>query len=246
MRVIIPAAGQGNRLRPHTADRPKCLLPVGGIPIIERLLGQLATLGADEVVCVTGHAAGRLTGHVRALRNRPPVRFVPNPDYARSDNIVSLMLTRRWWHDGIVIVDSDVLISTEALERLMASPHDVMAVDVTRPIAAIDMAVELRDGHVWHLDKNLPPSRVCGEFFGVSRWSPEGARRLGEVAARMIADGVRDTWYPYAIRELAKQSPIEPLYVRGEDWCEIDSAQDLAAADARCPAATGWAAYPRR
>ena len=246
MRVIVPAAGRGNRLLPRTSALPKCLLPVGGIPIIERLLGQLAMLGADEVICVVGHAAGRLTDHVRGLRDRPPVRFVPNADYAGSDNIVSLMLTRRWWQDGIAIVDSDVLISTEALERLMAAERDVMAVDVTRPPAAIDMAVEMRDGRIWHLDKNLPPHRVGAEFFGVSRWTPEGARLLGDVAARLIASGKRGIWYPYAIRELAKQVPVEPLYVRGEDWYEIDSAQDLAAADALCPAPTGWAAYPRR
>ena len=55
MRVIIPAAGIGSRLRPHTLATPKPLLPVAGKPMLAHVLDSLKPLDPDEVIFVVGH-----------------------------------------------------------------------------------------------------------------------------------------------------------------------------------------------
>ena len=45
MKAIILAAGQGTRLRPYTNDRPKCMVPLQGRPLIEHQLGVLRGAG---------------------------------------------------------------------------------------------------------------------------------------------------------------------------------------------------------
>jgi glucose-1-phosphate thymidylyltransferase len=56
MHALILGAGYATRLYPLTVDRPKPLLPVGGIPILQRICGQLAGTGAFETIhVVTNH-----------------------------------------------------------------------------------------------------------------------------------------------------------------------------------------------
>ncbi len=58
MKAIILAAGQGKRLRPLTYARPKPLLPVGGKPVIDYVIDNLAGFGGiDEVFVVVSHMA---------------------------------------------------------------------------------------------------------------------------------------------------------------------------------------------
>src|SRR6185503_6113369 len=56
MHALILGAGYATRLYPLTVDRPKPLLPVGGIPILQRIVGQLAGAGKFEKIhVVTNH-----------------------------------------------------------------------------------------------------------------------------------------------------------------------------------------------
>jgi len=53
MRAIILAAGKGKRLVELTQHRPKCLIPVGGVPILSRFLEALEAVGIKDVVIVS-------------------------------------------------------------------------------------------------------------------------------------------------------------------------------------------------
>jgi NDP-mannose synthase len=55
MRAVILAGGKGTRLMPYTTVLPKPLIPLGGRPVLELILGQLATAGFTEVDLSVGH-----------------------------------------------------------------------------------------------------------------------------------------------------------------------------------------------
>jgi glucose-1-phosphate thymidylyltransferase len=55
MKAVIPAAGVGKRLRPHTLNKPKALLPVAGKPILGHIVGDLLAAGVDHLVIVVGY-----------------------------------------------------------------------------------------------------------------------------------------------------------------------------------------------
>ena len=52
MKAILLGAGQGTRLRPHTLDRPKCMVEAGGRPLLHWQLDTLRSAGIQEVVVV--------------------------------------------------------------------------------------------------------------------------------------------------------------------------------------------------
>ncbi|MDG4795536.1 phosphocholine cytidylyltransferase family protein [Micromonospora sp. WMMD1082] len=231
MQVIIPAAGLGSRLRPHTDDRPKCMVPVGGKPIIEQTLAQLRDLGCEHVVCVVGYRADLLEEFVGGLKRRPPVTFVRNEQYATTNSMASLQVSFSQWDAPTAIVDSDILVSDRLLKLLLGGTGDAMVIDPERARDEIDMAAEVRDGRIWHLDKQLPEDRTSGEFFGLSRWSARGAARLQDTVEALVRAGGAIDWYQFAIRRLAKTFPIEVLAARRHEWVEIDTAADLAVAE---------------
>lgn len=65
MKVIIPAAGFGSRLRPHTYTTPKVLLPVAGKPILEHIINQVISFGADHLTVIHGYLGEQIEGFVR-------------------------------------------------------------------------------------------------------------------------------------------------------------------------------------
>ena len=60
MQAIILAAGMGKRLGEYTKNNTKCMVPVNGIPIIDRRLGQLSKLYLKRVVIVVGYEGEKL------------------------------------------------------------------------------------------------------------------------------------------------------------------------------------------
>jgi len=70
--AVVLAAGSGSRL----GHRPKCLLELGGVPLIRRLLVALSEAGVGEIVVVTGHHAE----FIEPLVQHGPVTLVRNPD----------------------------------------------------------------------------------------------------------------------------------------------------------------------
>lgn len=61
MEAVILAGGQGTRLLPYTSDLPKALVPVGGKPVIEILLGQLKRGGITKVHLAVNHLSEQIT-----------------------------------------------------------------------------------------------------------------------------------------------------------------------------------------
>lgn len=112
MNAIILAAGMGTRLRPLTNDRPKCLVEVNGVSMVERQIQFLMERGIDDITLVSGYKAESLG----FLRERYGVDIVFNDRYDSCNNINSLYIVRDRFHDtyvmeGDVYMDQNVLLS---------------------------------------------------------------------------------------------------------------------------------------
>ena len=55
MKAIIPVAGHGTRLEPHTLICQKCLLPVAGKPVLEHILDRLTESSVTKITLIVGH-----------------------------------------------------------------------------------------------------------------------------------------------------------------------------------------------
>src|SRR5882757_808547 len=77
VKVIIPLAGKGTRLRPHTHLVPKPMLKIAGKPVMAYILEDLQKLGnVNEVIYVTGHLKEKVEEYARTQFASLPAKFV--------------------------------------------------------------------------------------------------------------------------------------------------------------------------
>jgi bifunctional UDP-N-acetylglucosamine pyrophosphorylase/glucosamine-1-phosphate N-acetyltransferase len=130
MDAIILAAGKGTRLRPHTNDTPKPLLPVRGRPILDWIIGALPPV--DRLVVVVNYLAGQIEGyldqqsHVRrwtTVRQAEP-RGTGDALMACKGAITS---------DRVMVLNGDDLIGRADLAKLADVPMGILAHPVEAP-----------------------------------------------------------------------------------------------------------------
>jgi len=66
VKALLPVAGVGTRLRPHTHTRPKALVHVAGKPVLGHILDRLLPLGIDEVILIVGPGGDQIRAYVEA------------------------------------------------------------------------------------------------------------------------------------------------------------------------------------
>ena len=69
MKAIIPVAGHGTRFEPHTLFCQKCLLPVGGKPILEHILDRLTKASVTDITLIIGHFGEQVREYCKTYSN---------------------------------------------------------------------------------------------------------------------------------------------------------------------------------
>lgn len=80
MKAFLLAAGLGTRLGPITDSTPKCMLQIGGAPLLDIWLDALAGAGVHEVLINLHHRAAVVRSHLATRRGAPVVRLVEEPE----------------------------------------------------------------------------------------------------------------------------------------------------------------------
>lgn len=235
MKAIILAAGQGQRLRPVTDHLPKCLIPVGGAPILKHMLDRIEGCGLAGVTLVAGFEADRIRRYVSDLPLRTQrIEFVINERFAETNNLYSLWLALRQNTGPVTILNADDYFNLHILEALRKSRADTAAaVDFTRPLPADAMKTRVDGSRVTFLGKTLPEEFASGNAIGMYRFSARTADLLREEIGRWVRRGRLNDFYVAAINELAARIPIHAVSTEGLTWGEIDDHNDLAAAPAK-------------
>lgn len=228
MRGVILAAGRGTRLNGGQSNAPKCLVDIGGVSLVERHIALLQACGVRDVAVVIGCGAEA----VRRACGRG-VRYVENPDFAATNSLYSLWLTRHLLGDaaGFVVMNCDVLLHPRLLDDLLTSRYeDAMLIgyreDAATAFGDEEMKVTVRRGCVTDMSKQMDPADADGENLGVLKFGREGTRLLLPILDRIVeAGGVRE-WAPRAFAEFARRRPLHAIGTRGLPWTEIDFPED--------------------
>ena len=234
MRALILAAGVGHRLAPLTDRQPKCLLPVGGRSLLERMLGSLATLPVSEAVIVVGHLQDQIRRVAGSRFGRLPVRYIENPEYTR-DSIRSLWVCRDELDEDSIVMDADVLFPAGFLRRLLESPDgSALLIDRGFTDTGEEVKVYARRGRVLAIGKKVPeppPHDTVGEGIGFFKCAADHGPVLRECMAEVLQDQSRYREYEDAIDLLLRRAHVGWVDVGGLPWTEIDFAEDLRRAE---------------
>lgn len=142
MKAIIPVAGVGSKLRPHTHTQPKALIPVAGKPILAHIMDALIEGGIRNFVLVVGYLGHKIENYIRTTYSDIEVEFViqePREGLGHAIWITKAFIEQE---KEVLIVLGDTIVNVD-LQILIDSRNSVLGVmKVSKPglfgIAEVD------------------------------------------------------------------------------------------------------------
>jgi len=235
MKAVILSAGQGSRLLPLTAERPKCLLPLGPKSLIEWQVDILSRGGVDEIVVVVGFRAALVEDALAKLaRKGLRIRTLLNPFYNVADNLGSCWLARQEMAGDFLLLNGDTVFEPAVLERLLRSPAAPITVTIDRKASydADDMKVHLDGTRLLDIGKTLSRAQTDGESIGLLLFRGAGPELFVAAVDRALrtSEGLK-SFYLRVIDQLAKSHRVETATIEGLAWGEVDYPADLQRAE---------------
>ena len=127
LKVVIPMAGLGTRLRPHTWSKPKQMLSVAGKPVLDHVLDMLSTLPDPdnvELINIVGYLGDQIEDHMRKCYPNIKSHFVLQEDPRGQSH--AIYLARQHLSGPMMVVFADTLIETD-LSNLANEKSDAIA-----------------------------------------------------------------------------------------------------------------------
>ncbi len=225
-RAIILAAGFGSRMMPATADRPKPMVRVNGVRIIDTLLDSLTAVGIREITIIGGYQFEKL----KELQEKYPfVKLIENKDYAVTNNISSALLSFDALHDGCYFCEADLYITNPRIITKYQYASNILG---SYSLETDDWSFKMADGYLTDYRKG---NTYCYNYYGISYWTPEDCEKLKQDFAEVYQDpnGGKDYFWefiPFVLRKDRYRVEIRPC--RKQDIMEIDNYYELAQLDA--------------
>ncbi len=112
MKIVIPTAGYGKRLRPLTLSRPKPLLTVAHKPVLGHVLDMFATIPSiNEVIFIIGHLGDQIKQYMAQSHAQLPARFVEQPELLGQSH--AIWLAREGLEGPMLMAFVDTLIESD-------------------------------------------------------------------------------------------------------------------------------------
>ena len=119
----------GRRLGELTKENTKCMVPVNGVTLIDRLLGQLSGLKLNRVVIVVGYQGQKLIDYIgNRYDDKLKIEFTENPIYDKTNNIYSLSMVKdKLQEDDTLLIESDLIFSDRFFPMILENPYPNLA-----------------------------------------------------------------------------------------------------------------------
>jgi len=226
MKALIIAAGRGDRLRPYTDERPKALVPLLGLHLIERSLLTAREAGIDDFVVVTGYRGDeveKVLGDGKKYGIK--IKYLHNREWSKGNGVSVLRAKDELKDQRFVLLMADHIFEPgilRSLKRLKSKSGEcVLCVD--RRIKNRDVKestkVKLSGEKIVDIGKDIHRYSAidCGIFICSSA--------IFEALEKGISEG-RDELTD-GVAYLAKRGAMRAFDIGGSDWFDIDTPGDL-------------------
>jgi choline kinase len=217
-----------------------------GRPMLDWILEALASAGftRKDVVFVCGYAED-------VVRARyPEFTYVRNADWANNNILLSLMCAREYLQDGFLSTYADIVYDGEVVQKLVASPADIaLGCDTAWRRRYIGRSqhpetdaekLRARGSRVLEISRTIESEAADGEFIGVMKLSPSGARVFCDAFDRaeqaygggMFREGrsFQKAYLLDLLQEMLEAGTAMQRENTAGGYMEIDTGQDLAMA----------------
>ena len=217
------------------------MVPVNGIRLIDRLLGQLSKLHLSRVVIVIGYEGKKLKDYLGDSYQGLKIEYVDNPVYDKTNNIYSLFLAKdKMIEDETILVESDLIFQDGMFDLLVDNPYPNLAlvakyeswmdgtmvrIDEDNNIINFVTKEAFNYNDIDHYYKTVNIYKLSSEF-SKNKYVP-----FLEAYSKAMGN---NEYYENVMRIIAflDSHDLKALPITNEKWYEIDDKQDLDIAEA--------------
>ena len=237
-KAILLVAGEGKRLRPYTLNRPKCMVEVDGLSLLDRQLSVLKSQNIEDIVLVGGYKSEML--HDKGCKLKI------NPRYFETNMVWTLFCAQDGMVGDMLISYGDIVYSKEILKAIMTSTDDIaVAIDKewepywrARNEDPLDDAETLKldpEGKIIEIgQKPKSLSEIEGQYIGLIKLSAKGVTQLKCIFKKLVEKN-----------KILLNKPIEKAFMTDllqvaiddnipvqsvpifSGWVEVDTVSDL-------------------
>jgi choline kinase len=239
-KVILLVAGEGKRLRPYTLDRPKCMVEIDGISLIDRQLAVLKAEGLDDIVMVGGYKSEML--------KREGVKLKLNPRYYETNMVWTMFCAEEELDNldrDVIVSYGDIVYSREILQALLKSTTDI-AVIIDKewesywrarnenPLDDAETLKVRRDGTISEIgQKPKSLSEIEGQYMGLMKFSVKGIKQIKEIfhtaveSGELLGKSVESSYMTDLLQVAINSGRSVTAVPVCNSWIEVDTVKDL-------------------
>ena len=239
-KVILLVAGEGKRLRPYPLDRPKCMVEIDGISLIDRQLSVLKAEGLDNIVMVGGYKSEML--------KRDNVRLKLNSRYYETNMVWTLFSAEEELDNldrDVIVSYGDIVYSREILQALLKSTTDI-AVIIDKewesywrarnenPLDDAETLKIRRDGTISEIgQKPKSLSEIEGQYMGLMKFSVKGIKQIKEIfhtaveSGELLGKSVESSYMTDLLQVAINSGRSVTAVPVCNSWIEVDTVKDL-------------------
>lgn len=226
--AVILAAGYGQRMNPATLERPKPMVTVGGVRIIDTLLDALVKVGITDITLVRGYKKEKFDD---LLTKYPFLTLVDNDDYDHTNNISSVVKVIEKV-DACYLCEADLFITNPDIITKYQYASNILG---SYSLETDDWCFRQQDGFISDYKKG---NTYCFNYYGISYWTKEDSAKLRTDFCKVYneyPDGKDCFWefIPLVLLKDNYQVEIRPCHK--SDIIEIDSYHELQLLDDSYP-----------
>jgi bifunctional UDP-N-acetylglucosamine pyrophosphorylase/glucosamine-1-phosphate N-acetyltransferase len=171
LKAVILAAGEGNRMRPLTSNRPKVMLPVANKPILEHLLIEVKDAGIGEFIFVVGYCDEQVRSYF-GNGEKWGVKIAYSEQRKQLGTADAIRMVGGEVDGNFLVINGDVVVSSQDIRRLMKNSHNTMSVIEVKDPRGLGM-VELSEDRVVNIyEKTQKPTTLMANA-GLYLFTPE-------------------------------------------------------------------------
>jgi len=207
MKAIIPVAGAGTKLRPHTYTHPKALIPIAGKTILSFIVDQLAEAGIQEFIFIVGYLGDKIKDYVQQTYPQLTAHFIYQNERQGTGHAIEL--TRNLvGGDEVFVVLGDTICEYD-IREVLDSPDNLLGIKKVDDPRHFGVATLREDGFIEHVVEkpSIPKSNQalvglykikqtdilfeCLQDLFIKEPAPAGVYHLTDALDCMIQRGVK-------------------------------------------------------
>jgi glycerol 3-phosphatase-2 len=187
MKAVILAAGLGTRLHPITLIKPKCLVKVGGKPIIEHQIAAYQSAGISDIVVISGYKISMVKEHCKNQFNGVNLTIIENKDFLTTNNMYSLYLAKDLLegHD-FILSNGDVVYDPQIVNLLVKDAKTDMIACDKGSYAEESMKISILNGYISDISKKIPAREAYGNSIDLYKFSSNSSNILFSEVSRIV------------------------------------------------------------